>query len=137
MQVYYLGDGGQRGAYYFYAREHKGWVVADLDTNKVHLVDQLLRLDVDDDAGVTDILNKIGLAQASDRWLVEWLRPDTNVMLRDHLDELDGTAFVIYDDDGQELVVTANLVASQLGDMLRKLREGAEKQGHPNPFDNS
>lgn len=103
-QIYYLGDGGQRGAYYFHAPGHRGWVVADLDTEKCQLLDKVVRIDVEEDGEARNVLERKGvaLAQAGSRWLVTW--SSALCLFRDHGDEIDKETVVVYEQNGSQSV---------------------------------
>lgn len=96
--MFFIGSTDHRGTYYFYSKQHNGWIVADLDSGKASLHNRLaIILDHDDLEEIDRALTKrLGLGQDGKRWLIdgEQLVP----LLRKHGEDAMEVAAVYYED---------------------------------------
>jgi hypothetical protein len=122
MQLYFLGDTNNKGTYYWWSKQHNGWVVADLDGGKAAVHDRLVVfLCKGNDA--EDTLNEVAIGQEGEKWLVS--EKDAIVLWRDYADGF-GTLeiLVVNDVDGRQVSGhTAQQVFDALGGVLRRAKK--------------
>jgi hypothetical protein len=98
MQVYFLGDTNTRGTYYFHSAQLRGWVVADLDTGKASLHDELATIRLEGE--LTDpkyTLDRKGVALGScgAKYLVDGSLMDMTALLRDHGEDIEILVYLL------------------------------------------
>ncbi len=101
--MYFIGSTDHRGTYFFHSRQHRGWIVADLDTGKASLHNTLATILVNLEHGrawaVRDRLeHRAGLGADEARWLIDG--EDVIPLLRDFPEVLE--VLMIYQQDGSE-----------------------------------
>lgn len=126
MQVYFLGSTDHKGTYYFYAEQHRAWVVADLDLESVRLHEHLFVVLVPTYSDLDGELEKggIGLGQDGNKWLVDG--EDMMLLARDHPPE-DYEVLAYNDRDGKiHSGKHAAVALEALGGILAKFKQHFE-----------
>lgn len=123
--MYFIGTTDHRGTYFFHSKQHRGWIVADLDSGKCHLVNHLVTVRCDPNADIYDEVNRVAMGNESrqgedyERFLLN--HDDFLILLRDdEWHELEG--LMVYQQDGTEGVYgeQADKAGRTLGDVLRR-----------------
>jgi hypothetical protein len=127
--MFFIGSTDHRGTYFFHSRQHNGWVVADLDTGKARLLNQLaLVLVREEDAIGMDLeealLDGAGLGQDGQRWLVDG--DDLIHFLRDYADGFE--VLTVYRQDGsQDISARAEKEVAKTAKRIKKEFKGLEE----------
>jgi hypothetical protein len=118
--MYFIGQSNHRGTFFFYSKQHNGWIVADLDLREADLHNRLatVKIKKPDMTDVEDELeNGVGLGQDGNKWLVdgEELVP----LLREHSDSLE--VLMVYYENGVEKPY--GKLETQAADLVRKKKK--------------
>lgn len=100
--MYFIGSTDCKGTYFFYSKQHKGWIVADLDHQKATLHNKLATvLMPDTDSDSFDYLEKhrCTLGQDGPRFLVDG-ENHLLLLLKKFKDEVE--ILLVFNEDGTE-----------------------------------
>lgn len=120
-QVFEMFDGSGPGAYFFFHAGGRKWVVADLESGVSWAADRMVRFDIRDNlCDLSELFDEKvrrgrlrEAVRVGDRCLVPF---DTAVpFFRDHKDDIDLKATVVYDVTGEASVAGAAVLENLAG----------------------
>jgi hypothetical protein len=126
--MYFIGETNERGVYYFYSKQQRGWITADLDRRRADLYTKIALVSLGGLNMVKIVEAKIDLDRAAigagnGKWLIDY--DDLVPLIRDYGETID--ILTVNDEDGGiTLYGEAERVAAKA---VRKLRQSIDKEG--------